>query len=212
MADAASPLAGTVKPYHRHFFACTGRSEWPAKIEDDPGLLGRMARDMTALAREVPTPPRLGAAGDPTPGPGLDLLVFPDALRYRGVTDATWPAVLSEHARGGRPASSLHPEPVLGTHLFVCIHAARDERCGRCGPPVLDALRRALAERGLRDVHVHATSHVGGHEWAANVIVYPAGVWYGTVRPDVVPHLVDELARGRVIEPLLRGRMAPSLA
>ena len=55
---------------------------------------------------------------------------------------------------------------------------------------------------------MRATSHVGGHKYAGNVIVYPEGVWYGYVRPDDAGRIVREhLARGRFVTDLLRGRM-----
>lgn len=69
---------------------------------------------------------------------------------------------------------------------------------------------------------VGLVSHVGGHAWAGNVIVYVPpdyrlvsgmisplagkGVWYGRVQPKHVDGIVEEtIQRGRVIEELLRG-------
>lgn len=68
---------------------------------------------------------------------------------------------------------------------------------------------------------VGLVSHIGGHKWAGNVIVYfPAivpqnsslaklaskGVWYGRVEPCHVEGIVREtVLRGRVIEELCRG-------
>lgn len=61
------------------------------------------------------------------------------------------------------------------------------------------------------------TSHIGGHKYAGNVILYipPSwtdnalagmGIWYGRVEPGSVEGIVDETAkRGRVIEELFRG-------
>ena len=65
-------------------------------------------------------------------------------------------------------------------------------------------------------------SHIGGHVWAGNVIIYiphhyhladgtlsplaGKGVWYGRVEPRHVEGIMEETVRkGRVIEELLRG-------
>jgi (2Fe-2S) ferredoxin len=201
-------LAGSVKPYHRHAFACTGRLAWPARLEDDEGLLGAMARDVRAL-READGPvPKLTATDEPTRGPGTDLLVFPEGVRYRVADEAGWRAVLEEHLRGGAVAGAVDHEPLPGRHLFVCVHAARDERCGRCGPPLRAAIEAAIAAAGLEDVIVRATSHVGGHKYAGNLLVYPEGVWYGYAVPEDAGRIVREhLVRGRILEDLHRGSM-----
>lgn len=204
------PLAGTVKPYRRHVLACTGGVGWPARLEDADGLLGALAREARAI-RDDPgaaaEPPKLTATDEPSSGTGLDLLVFPEALRCRIEEPTQGRAVLRDGpAEWGRRGILSHP--IDGRHVFVCVHAGRDERCGRCGPPVLAAIRGAVAAAGLDDVRVRATSHVGGHKYAGNVLVYPEGVWYGYMRPDDATRLVREhLVEGRLLSDLHRGTM-----
>lgn len=202
------PLENTVKSYRRHFLVCTGANEWPARLEDADGLLGQMARDAYAL-REAPRhAPKLTATDEPTSGTGLDLLVFPDAIRYQSVGPESWPAIVHDHLERGRQCEDVGATPLIGRHVFVCTHAARDDRCGTCGPPLIEALKEALASRGVEDVTVRATSHVGGHKYAGNVLIYPEGVWYGYVAIADVPRIVDEhLGSGRVVHELTRGRM-----
>jgi (2Fe-2S) ferredoxin len=66
----------------------------------------------------------------------------------------------------------------------------------------------AVEREGLTDVNVRATSHVGGHKYAGNVIIYPAGVWYGYVRPEDADRLAREhLGEGRILADLHRGSM-----
>ena len=86
------------------------------------------------------------------------------------------------------------------THIFVCTHGTRDCRCGVAGTELLDALRalvdehkRTCAAQGSRPakrVHVLPISHVGGHKWAANALVYPHGDWYGNLRVTDAPLLL----------------------
>ena len=202
------PLADSVKLYHRHAFACTGDRNWPARLEDHEGLLGIMARDVRDLRDSEGSIPKLTATDEPSTGRGIDLLVFPEAVRYRIFNQEDWRVVLHEQLRGGKRAG-VESESLPGRHVFVCVHAARDERCGRCGPPLLIAVRDAVAAAGLKDITVRATSHVGGHKYAGNVLIYPEGVWYGYVRPDDAGRLVrDHLLGGRLLEDLHRGSMS----
>jgi len=201
------PLADSVKPYHRHAFACTGARSWPARLEDAEGLLGEMAREVHDLRHGDGSIPKLTATDEPSTGVGVDLLVFPEAVRYRGIDRDRWRIVLEEHLLGGGRAG-IESEPLPGRHVFVCVHAARDDRCGRCGPPLIEALEAAVEREGLNDVEIRATSHVGGHKYAGNVIIYPEGVWYGYVRPEDAGRLAREHLRdGRVLAELHRGSM-----
>ena len=201
------PLADTVKPYHRHLLACTGGRDWTARLEEAGGLLGRMARDVREASDAERSGTKLTATNEVSEDGGLDLLVFPDALRYRGVDETAWESILRSHVREGRVSDAVPSSPLPGRHVFVCVHGRRDERCGCWGPLVVEALRAVCAAEAV-DVPVRATSHVGGHKYAGNVIVYPEGVWYGYVRPDDAGRIVREhLARGRFVTDLLRGRM-----
>ncbi|XP_006459893.1 hypothetical protein AGABI2DRAFT_184400 [Agaricus bisporus var. bisporus H97] len=63
----------------------------------------------------------------------------------------------------------------------------------------------ALSKRAL----VVKVSHVGGHKYAGNCIIYTpqgAGVWYGRVTPhDVESIVINTIIGGLVLPPLLRG-------
>ena len=65
-------------------------------------------------------------------------------------------------------------------HLYVCTHGARDCRCGERGQQVYDALVRAVRESTsslAKNIEVSAVGHVGGHKYAANILVFPHGDW-----------------------------------
>jgi hypothetical protein len=121
--------------------------------------------------------------------------------------------LVTDHLVGNVVSDRLRHEPLTGQHVFVCVHGRRDERCGQCGPPLVDRLQAELSRRELTDeVTIHRTSHVGGHIFAGNVLIYPSGDWYGFVTPDDVPGLVENhLVRGNIVTDLWRGRlgMAP---
>jgi hypothetical protein len=53
--------------------------------------------------------------------------------------------------------------------VFVCCHGAVDRRCGVCGPLLLKAFAEE-ARAVERGVELFAISHVGGHQFAPNVL------------------------------------------
>ncbi|KAG7441466.1 uncharacterized protein BT62DRAFT_936991 [Guyanagaster necrorhizus] len=85
-------------------------------------------------------------------------------------------------------------------HLYVCTHGARDCRCGSVGKDVAEAIRREIsarteaAPRGLASRFMIAeVGHVGGHQYAANLLVYPHGEWLGSLTPEHIPTTVDKI-------------------
>lgn len=78
------------------------------------------------------------------------------------------------------------------THVYVCTHGSLDCRCGLAGSAVLQSLQNQVrthqanaikaGKQTPKKVKVMAISHVGGHAWAANALVYPHGDWYGNLR------------------------------
>jgi len=202
-------LAGTVKFYQRHIFVCTGQRDWAAKIDIAGGFIQTLAEAVAARAADMPLTVKFTACDEPSAGPGFDLLVFPDGIRYRNVTAADIPTLVETHLVGNEIADSLPHETLSGTHIFVCIHQRRDPRCGECGPRVADRFESELARAGLQNTTVvRRTSHVGGHQHAGNVLIYPGGTWYGRVTPDEVPRIVAQhLLHGQLVPDLWRGEM-----
>jgi (2Fe-2S) ferredoxin len=131
--------------------------------------------------------------------------------------------------------------------VLICGHGGRDQRCGIYGPLLRDEFEARLPEKGFEvlkgpvqvegppvpaiagDVsekkltaRVGLISHIGGHKFAGNVIMYlpPGlrtedgvphplaghGIWYGRVEPRHVEGVVCEtILKGNVIMELLRG-------
>lgn len=210
--SAPEPLPGTVKFYYRHLIVGTGQTEWPAHLETAADLAGELARAVAALGEALPYPTKVTACDAAATGAGYDILVFPDNLRYRGVTMADLPGLIAEQVLAGRPATSIPHEALDGVHIFICTHGARDQRCGVCGPPLYERFAAEIAARGLeRHVHLYRSSHVGGHRYAGNVLIYPAGDWYGYVTPAAVPVLLERaILGGSIVPELWRGRMGLS--
>jgi hypothetical protein len=80
--------------------------------------------------------------------------------------------------------SSFAEHTVKDADVYVCAHAARDCRCGERGQQVYEALVRIVEEERKRDpqssahrIRIGAVGHVGGHQYAANVLIFPHGEW-----------------------------------
>jgi hypothetical protein len=122
--------------------------------------------------------------------------------------------------------------------VLICGHGERDARCGTMGPLLQAEFEEKLQRQNMKLLHEPLTSetqdkssvnggrpavrvglisHIGGHKWAGNVIIYipPAfagnslagkGIWYGRVAPQHVEGIVQKtILDGKVIRELYRG-------
>jgi hypothetical protein len=135
--------------------------------------------------------------------------------------------------------------------VLICGHGGRDMRCGITGPILRDEFEKLLPKKGVQvlkgpveiphsesgsllesggeeeigrkgTARVGLISHIGGHKFAGNVILYippgmktadeekhalaGCGIWYGRVEPKHVEGIVQEtVLEGRVIEDHFRG-------
>ncbi|KAH7033419.1 Sucrase/ferredoxin-like-domain-containing protein [Microdochium trichocladiopsis] len=131
--------------------------------------------------------------------------------------------------------------------VLICGHGGRDLRCGIMGPALRSEFERQLPRAGVDVLHgpvidesisapplagtiddpprtarVGLISHIGGHKFAGNIIVYipPTwknnggnphplaghGVWYGRVEPKHVEGIVNEtIVKGSVVKDHFRG-------
>ncbi|KAJ5358494.1 uncharacterized protein N7496_010907 [Penicillium cataractarum] len=144
--------------------------------------------------------------------------------------------------------ASHFPNTLDITHsptILICGHGGRDMRCGVMAPALETEFHRVLRAAGFDSVsggggrldgsghaNVGLISHVGGHKYAGNVIVYippemtvsstgsgagsesastlhplaGKGIWYGRVEPKHVQGIVDEtVLGGRVVTDHFRG-------
>ena len=81
------------------------------------------------------------------------------------------------------------------TIVLVCVHASRDNRCGRAGPQVIDEFNEQLLKRSIckSTLTVAGSSHIGGHKFAGVLVVYPSGDWYGLISKRNVSDLLDHI-------------------
>lgn len=132
--------------------------------------------------------------------------------------------------------------------VLICGHGSRDMRCGVMGPVLRDEFEAQLPRQGVEvlrgpvridteddaraitgtierpalTARVGLISHIGGHKFAGNVIIYlpPTmkaadgtshplaghGIWYGRVEPKHVQGVIHEtIVKGAVIADMFRG-------
>lgn len=139
-------------------------------------------------------------------------------------------------------------EDVTDVLVLICGHGGRDARCGVMGPLLKSEFEGKLADKGfdvlqgavqIKDdslnqiagdangtgnstARVGLISHIGGHKFAGNIIIYipPAhktgagdkhplaghGIWYGRVEPSHVEGIIEEtVMQGNVVKDMFRG-------
>ncbi|KAG0199565.1 hypothetical protein BGX28_007218 [Mortierella sp. GBA30] len=87
--------------------------------------------------------------------------------------------------------------------VLVCVHGSRDCRCGDQGGDLYKILNDMVQATGLTNsVKIYGVSHIGGHKFAPNTIMYPSGDWHGRISvldsTDAQKMLFDALANGGV--------------
>lgn len=164
--------------------------------------------------------------------------ILPDILHgsHERLTKAQKNILLREpemrkHFPGARSVSEIM--------VLICGHGGRDERCGKLGPVLQAEFEEKLERQNVEIIRgapphevkeidysmqeykpaarMATISHVGGHKWAGNVIVYippvfktnplaGCGIWYGRVEPHHVEGIVGKtILDGKVIKSHFRG-------
>lgn len=84
---------------------------------------------------------------------------------------------------------------------LVCVHGKRDRCCAQHGMPLYNALSQLAPD------HTFQTTHLGGHRFAATMLVLPDGVSYGRVLETEASAITSAHGRGELYDlDRLRGR------
>ncbi|TAQ87412.1 hypothetical protein B7494_g4269 [Chlorociboria aeruginascens] len=148
-------------------------------------------------ASNIPTPSHTSNYSEPT-----TVLLLPAFVIIENVTPQTVPALITEFVNKGptntTPLGPISVPASLPAHLptaeqltsracphraliLLCSQKTRDARCGQSAPLLRKELERHLRPMGLfRDldderpggVGIYFISHVGGHKYSANVMIY----------------------------------------
>jgi hypothetical protein len=83
-------------------------------------------------------------------------------------------------------------EPVSAPLVVVCTHGRRDPCCAERGRPLAHALAVTVPDLAWE------STHVGGDRFAANLVAFPHGLYFGRVEPAEGPAIVRAYERGRI--------------
>jgi hypothetical protein len=100
-------------------------------------------------------------------------------------------------AGGSPPGTTPWEEPLF----LVCTHGKRDKCCAKFGIPIYKTIQTQAGESS-----VWQCSHVGGDRFAANVICFPDGIFYGHVTEETAKLIVKEYDERRIVLTNFRGR------
>ncbi|KAI9741400.1 MAG: hypothetical protein M1834_003117 [Cirrosporium novae-zelandiae] len=204
---------------------------------------------MLLSASNMPLPDSHYDSAPITEEKSTSVLLLPSMTFINHVTPSTVPDMLrfiSSQPTTTTPVSAPHPTfqtlspplvPRKCPHravILLCSHRTRDARCGQSAPLLKKEFERHLRHYGLyRDAYderpggvaVYFISHVGGHKFAANVIIYrrgeewkidsnekviggegeeeaTQGIWLGRIRPEDCEGLIKyTVLKGKVIKP-----------
>lgn len=263
-----------ISNYAQQVLVCTGKDDWPSKIEtEDEG--DNLAADLRKLIgpKGVYSDPFhnisvLNASFPSTPSvtPSTSAYILPE-FKYVPNIPRSSSEALEGLVKAYLLPETLHPahgessdlsdrltrntayqqfipgvRDVKNVFVLICGHGGRDMRCGMLGPVLRDEFRARLPEVGVevlegpaneteegrsdngdvRSARVGLISHIGGHKFAGNVIIYLPpqmktrdgkrhplaghGIWYGRVEPKHVQGIVNEtVMKGNVIKEFFRG-------
>ncbi len=99
------------------------------------------------------------------------------------------------------PAHTEDHTPIV----LVCTHGRRDPCCARFGVPVYRELAKDCGRDG--SPQIFQTTHVGGHRFAANIVLLPHGYHFGRLDVAAARRVVRGYSQGRLTDlDRLRGR------
>jgi hypothetical protein len=195
------PLAGTAG-YGERWFLVEIDGAWGAhaflQSQLDPALGRRLVTRIESAGIRPLAIRRTGRTADQRRGQSawrwaaVDSRPGHESVRWGSVDD---PAELMTVPLDGS-TGTLSTDPVI----CVCTHARHDQCCAVKGRPVVTALARA---------HPKATwecSHLGGDRFAATLILFPHGLYYGRMTSAEAPGLIDAYRENRIEPRWFRGR------
>ncbi|KAI9320026.1 Sucrase/ferredoxin-like-domain-containing protein [Dichotomocladium elegans] len=235
--DQSQPLHNTVPAYAIHLVILTGKSDWPAHIEDE-GLAQALIEaiherrkvwkrteanryrsllntgDNEQKQQQQQQQQRILVTNASLPSTfstkrgAFDVHLLPDNVVIANVTSRRAKKLLEFiYNRPNAEPFEVHPSP-FDNLLLVCGHARKDKRCGTVGPMLKKALEDAVGMAGV-SAEVALVSHLGGHAFAGNLVMYThqgqRAIWYGRVTPCHCMDIIHQsIVQDRVIQDLLR--------
>ncbi|KAH8725085.1 Sucrase/ferredoxin-like-domain-containing protein [Phaeosphaeriaceae sp. PMI808] len=195
--DETEELYGHVKGWSTHLIVATGKTDWVRDVADEKGSIMEAVDKGTAKPKNGKL--MLSASDIPVPNHSdhsTMVLLLPSWQFIDNVTPKNTPDLITNYINPGPTNTTLtHIPPTLGLTslplqarpcphkylILMCSQKTRDARCGQSAPLLRREFERILRPMGLyRDLHdvrpggvgIYFISHVGGHKFSANVMIY----------------------------------------
>lgn len=207
------PIAGTATEQTSVWIALEYAGPWGRKALKTSGLAPEVRAHLAAWNDRVPRSRVQLIKRDPARADAASRTV----TLFVALVDPRAPALYrvdlpsADAARSFDLDAVLRRAPSAARHrvdesiVLVCTNGQRDRCCAKFGLPVY---RRFAA---LAPARAWETTHIGGHRFAATLVVLPEGIVYGRLDPDEVEACLRAHDRGELhaIE-RLRGRSCHS--
>jgi hypothetical protein len=172
--DGTEPSAASAPEASRAWLLIEHPGPWPHEPVETrlPAPLDSLAASADQLGIRVQMIRRPGRRTESAPSVYAGWTAGPEPWLRQAGLDQLAGLDLEKLAAGSAPGFGAEvSEPVF----LVCTHAQRNACCARFGGPLAAAL-------GVRyPGQVFQTTHVGGHRFAANLVILPHGLYYGPV-------------------------------
>ncbi|VEU23938.1 DEKNAAC105201 [Brettanomyces naardenensis] len=218
--DHTRPLRNSTATLYRHLLILNGipdNESWPRRFEMSPGsIIG----DLNTLKRKYTDgyhPSLISMTSLEVFKGDVDVAgIYPDGLMVEIPKDRRKDFVLAfldgegegeeEALKKKELRASFKTRKLTKDYVLICGHTKRDIRCGELGPMIKDEFEKVLPKN---KVELGYISHVGGHSFAGNVLIFKKNgdvIWYGRVEPRHVQGIVNMTVLGNeIIEELYRG-------
>ena len=206
-------LVKTVKPYDKHIIICYNIESWPSAVEKAYPVSAFVSaidstkktyKDSTSSQKPISVKITLCDQKESFHG-CIDIIMYPDNCMFTLRADQfddfaanLYSNSLSKYDKISLPWKKL---------ILICKHNSRDNRCGTMGPKIIEKLQTELAHRNINEseIAVRGSSHIGGHEFAGTLILYPEMDWYGHIKEETIPKLLDNIISGSRLMACFRG-------
>ncbi|GAM87931.1 hypothetical protein ANO11243_059590 [Dothideomycetidae sp. 11243] len=199
--DEDAKLYGHIDAWSTHMIVATGKSDWVRDVADEKGSVMEAVGGskepsngkMKLSASNMPMPNHATSHSE-----GTTVLLLPAFTYVDNVTPTSVPDLISSVVNNSptnldplssTPPSFPNPLPANlrlracnhSALILLCSQATRDARCGQSAPLLKREFERHLRPLGMyRDmdddrpggVGIYFISHVGGHKFSANVLIY----------------------------------------
>jgi hypothetical protein len=179
---------------------------WGAKAFEESDLPTEVKTHLSTVVKELPNSKVLLIRSKPGSNPSRTFHFFVASVKeenpvlhafqletYGDLTALDIESILSDNLKY---KAYRYTEPLF----LVCTNGRRDACCAQFGPAVHDRLASIVGNAAWQ------STHLGGHRFAANLMCFPTGMFFGRLRPEDVDSVVSAYQNDRVYLEKYRGR------